>query len=153
MLLLEAGVYAGFRLGRSSDGSNLAIDPNALTVDKDYQNTLQCNPSTANQGNFIYHLFTDVYFICDAVTQDLPAWNDAGNTYNLMIMLTLSEEEEPLVVSCIILPGQMLSSVNLAHELATGDYNPMFVCTLVDDYGNAYGSLSANVIIHVVNSD
>ncbi len=35
-ILLAAGVYAGFKLGRSSNNSNFMIDPNAVEIDKDY---------------------------------------------------------------------------------------------------------------------
>lgn len=151
-ILLAAGVYAGFKLGRSSNNSNFMIDPNAVEIDKDYLAGLQYNPSTANQGNFIHHLFTDLYFTPDATTQELPAWNDPANTYNLMITLHLSGEAEPLAVSGLILPGQMLTSVILAHGLAAGDYDATLVSTPIDDQGNVYGSLNAQVIIHVVNS-
>lgn len=151
VLLLAAGVYAGFRLGRSGGGSNFATDPNAVKIDRDYLNTLQYNPSTAVQGNFIHHLFTDVYFTPDSIAQELPAWNDPENTYNLMIALNLSGEEAPLVTSGPIPPGQMLSSVTLSHVLTAGDYDATFVCTPIDDHGNACGSLSAKVVVHVAD--
>jgi hypothetical protein len=69
-----------------------------------------------------------------------------------MITLHLSGEAEPLAVSGLILPGQMLTSVILAHGLAAGDYDATLVSTPIDDQGNVYGSLNAQVIIHVVNS-
>lgn len=150
-LLLAASVYAGFKLGRSSKSANLTTDPNAVEIDKDYLNTLQHNPSAANQGNFIHHLFTDVYFTPGSTTQELPTWNDPENSCNLMVALHLLGEEEPLAASGLIPPGQMLSSITLAHTLATGDYNATLVCTPVDDHGNVYGSLSAKVVIHVVD--
>ena len=153
VLLLAAGVYAGFRLGRSGEGPNLAADPSAVKIDRDYLNTLQYNPSTATQGNFIHHLFADVYFTSDSISEELPAWNDPENTYNLMIALNLSGEEAPLVTSGPIPPGQMLSSVTLSHVLAAGDYNATFVCTPIDDHGNVYGSLSAKLAIHVVDGE
>jgi len=150
--LLAAGVYTGFKLGRSSKGSMLAADPNAVAIDRNYLNTLQYNTSTASQGNFIHHLFTDLYFSSNTTTQELPAWNDPENPYNLMVTLNLSGEEEPLAASGLIPPGQMLSSITLAHALTVGDYDATLLCTPIDDHGNTYGSLSAKVVIHVVDS-
>lgn len=150
-MLLVAGVYTGFKLGRSSEGFNLTTDPNAVMIDEAYLASQQYNPSTAVQGNFIHHLFTDLYFTPSSTTQELPVWNDPENPYHLMVTLYLEDEEEPLIVSGLIPPGQMLSSVTLAHVLAEGDYIATLVDTPADDRGNVYGSLSAKVTIHVVD--
>ena len=95
-MLLAAGVYAGFKLGRSGNNSNLAIDPNAVPIDEAYLASQHYNPSTAVQGSFIHHLFTDLYFTVGSTTQELPVWNDLENPYNLMVTLYLEDEEEPL---------------------------------------------------------
>ena len=151
ILLLAAGVYAGFKLGASGRGSSSMLDPNAMTIDKDYLNTQQYNPSTAVQGSFIHHLFTDLHFTAGSTTQELPVWNDPENPYHLMVKLYLDGEEEPLVASGLIPPGQMLSSVTLTHVLAAGDYTAMLINTPADNQGNVYGSLSAKVTIHVTD--
>ena len=151
ILLVAAGVYAGFKLGVSGRGSSSMLDPNAVTIDEAYLASQQYNPSTAVQGNFIHHLFTDLHFIAGSTTQELPVWNDPENPYNLMVMLYLEGEEEPLAASGLIPPGQMLSSVTLTHVLAAGDYTATLINTPADDQGNVYGSLSAKVTIHVVD--
>ena len=127
------------------------LDPNAVPIDEAYLASQHYNPSTAVQGSFIHHLFTDLYFTVGSTTQELPVWNDPENPYHLMVTLYLEDEEEPLIVSGLIPPGQMLSSVTLAHVLAEGDYIATLVDTPADDRGNVYGSLSAKVTIHVVD--
>ena len=152
ILLLAAGVYAGFKLGVSGRGSSQMLDPNAVMIDEAYLVSLHYNPSTAVQGNFIHHLFTDLHFIAGLTTQELPVWNDPENPYNLMVTLYLEDEEEPLATSGLIPSGQMLSSITLAHVLVVGDYTATLVNTPVDDRGNVYGSLSAKVTIHVTDN-
>ena len=125
------------------------LDPNAVTIDEAYLASQHYNSSIAAQGNFIHHLFTDLHFIAGSATQELPVWNDPENPYNLMVTLYLEDEEEPLVASGLIPPGQMLSSVTLAHVLAEGDYIATLIDTPADDQGNVYGSLSAKVTIHI----
>jgi len=152
VLLLASGIYTGYKLGASGRGSSTMLDPNAVPIDEAYLASQHYNPSTAVQGSFFHHLFTDLYFTPDATIQELPAWNDPANTYNLMISLNLSGEVEPLSVSGLIPPGQMLSSITLAHGLAVSEYDAILVCTPIDDHGNTYGSLSAKAVIHVVDS-
>ena len=125
------------------------LDPNAMPIDEAYLASQHYNPSTAVQGSFIHHLFTDLYFTVGSTTQELPVWNDPENPYSLMVTLYLDGDEEPLVMSALIPPGQMLSSVSLAHVLAEGEYTATLVDTPADDQGNVYGSLSAKVTIHV----
>ena len=149
ILLLAAGVYAGFKLGATGRGPSSMLDPNAVTIDEAYLASQHYNPSTAVQGNFIYHLFTDLHFTACSTTQELPVWNDPENPYNLMVMLYLEGEKEPLAASGLIPPGQMLSSVTLSHMLIAGDYAATLINTPTDDQGNVYGSLSAKVTIHV----
>jgi len=127
------------------------LDPNAVPIDEAYLASQHYNPSTAVQGSFFHHLFTDLYFTVGSTAQELPVWNDPENPYNLMVTLYLEDEEEPLVASGLIPPGQMLSSVTLAHALAAGEYTATLVNTPADDRGNVYGSLSAKVVIHVVD--
>ena len=151
ILLVAAGVYAGFKLGATDRGPSSMLDPNAVTIDEAYLAFQHYNPSTAVQGSFIHHLFSDLHFTAGLTTQELPVWNDPENPYHLMVTLSLADEEEPLIVSGLIPPGQMLSSVTLAHVLAEGDYIATLVDTPADDRGNVYGSLSAKVTIHVVD--
>ncbi len=127
------------------------LDPNAVPIDEAYLASQHYNPSTAVQGNFIHHLFTDLYFTPGSTTQELPVWNDPENPYSLMVTLYLDGEEGPLVVSGFIPPGQMLSSVTFTHVLAAGDYSATLINTPADDQGNVYGSLSAKVVIHVTD--
>ena len=151
VLLLASGIYTGYKLGASGRWSSPMLDPNAVPIDDAYLASQHYNPSTAVQGSFIHHLFTDLYFTVGSTTQELPVWNDPENPYHLMVTLYLEDEEEPLIVSGLIPPGQMLSSVTLAHVLAEGDYIATLVDTPADDRGNVYGSLSAKVTIHVVD--
>ena len=149
LLLLASGIYTGFKLGASGRGASSMPDPNAVPIDEAYLASQHYNPSTAVQGSFIHHLFTDLYFTVGSTMQELPVWNDPENPYHLMVTLYLDGEEEPLVASGLIPPGQMLSSVTLTHVLAAGDYTVMLVNMPADDQGNVYGSLSAKVVIHV----
>lgn len=149
VLLLVSGVYAGFKLGTTDRGLSSMLDPNAVPIDEAYLASQHYNPSTAVQGSFTHHLFTDLYFTVGSTTQELPVWNDPENPYSLMVTLYLDGDEEPLVTSALIPPGQMLSSVTLTHVLAAGDYTAMLINTPADDQGNVYGSLSAKVTIHV----
>ena len=151
VLLLASGIYAGFQLGASGRKSSSKLDLNVVPIDEAYLTSQHYNPSTAVQGSFIHHLFTDLHFIAGSATQELPVWNDPENPYNLMVTLYLEDEEEPLAASGLIPPGQMLSSVTLTHVLAAGDYTATLINTPADDQGNVYGSLSAKVTIHVTD--
>ena len=151
VLLLASGIYTGFKLGASRRGASSMLDPNAVTIDEAYLASQHYNPSTAVQGSFTHHLFTDLYFTVGSTMQELPVWNDPENPYSLMVTLYLDGDEEPLVTSGLIPPGQMLSSVSLVHVLAEGEYTATLVDTPADDQGNVYGSLSAKVTIHVAD--
>ena len=151
VLLLASGIYTGYKLGASGRWSSPMLDPNAVPIDDAYLASQHYNPSTAVQGSFTHHLFTDLYFTVGSTTQELPVWNDPENPYSLMVTLYLDDDEEPLVTSALIPPGQMLSSVTLTHVLAAGDYTATLINTPTDDQGNVYGSLSAKVTIHVAD--
>jgi hypothetical protein len=154
ILFVLSAVYAsyqlGMRKGSHSGELGLSSDPNAVMIDQDYLATLQgYNSITAEQGQFIHHAFTDLYFKADSLIQECPAWCDPANHYNMFVSMRLVGSDELLFTTGTIAPGQMLSSITLNHTLEPGLYQATMTYTPVDDRGNAYGSLTTDVVVHV----
>jgi len=154
IFLILSAIYASYQLGVSkgshSSGIKLSNDPSAVTIDQDYLTTLQgYNSYSSEQGQFIHHAFTDLYFKADSLIQECPAWCDPRNQYNMFVSMKLLGSNELLFTTGTIAPGQMLSSITLNQTLEHGLYQATMTYTPVDDRGNVYGSLTTNVVVHV----
>ena len=152
--IVMSAIYASYELGMSKGNPSgelgFSSDPNAITIDQNYMIAHHgYNSTTAEQGQFIHHAFTDLYFKANSLIQECPAWCDPRNQYNMFVSMKLLGSDELLFTTGTIVPGQMLSSITLNQTLEHGLYQATMTYTPVDDRGNVYGSLTTNVVVHV----
>lgn len=179
IMLLSLAYYLGTQATRSmsGDGSGSVTgsnDHNAVTIDQDYLNSLNIGGSTdqdQGQDYFIHHCFLNLYFQAGQLEQEMPVWNDPGNTESMVVKLYIvtgdesddqatgqgaeptadqaASDGELLFTSGTIPPGMMLSSIKLTSTLRAGDYKATVVSTPMDANGTPGNSVRSMVDLHV----
>ena len=177
ILLLAAGVYAGYKLGQGQritgeadtqdSPDEEALDAYAVDIDKEYLDSLSNRDDVHNDNPLTdgskmkYHLFKDVYFISGNTVQELPIWNDPVNELAIKVDVWLEDEWEadgimlgttklPLISTGAITPGKRLMQVELSRPLEAGTYQATFVFTPIGGAGTVCLPLEAHSTIHVM---